>query len=64
MEFADNVSSEGKSGHADANMNNKDKGFVGKFARHKIMFAIIIATMGFIILDVMLIMSFINVLAM
>ena len=67
MECAKDIVLELKGGQVGKHFKQEEKGvihkIVGKVARHKVITTILLATIGFMVLDVLLISSFVNVLA-
>ena len=67
MECAKDIVLELKEGQVRKHTKQEKKGvihtIVGKMARHKVMTTILFATVGFMVLDVLLISSFVSVLA-
>ena len=65
MEYAKDIILDLKQGqalHEDYKKENKTEGFFRKILEHKIITTIILLTIAFIICDIMLISSFVNVL--
>lgn len=68
MECAKDIILELKDGQVGKHVNQEKKGvihiIVSKIIKHKVVTTILVATIGFMVLDVLLISSFVNVLSM